>query len=183
MRLLSAYTATTRKAITSNLGHTVHSATSPMMDLQIDFLTGLTTSAEGYTVILVVICSFTRYVQLYACTGETAEETARCLDIHAGSFGHYPASIRSDQAPAFTSDLLAALAERMSFKHTLTVPHAPTTHGIVERSNREITKHLQVAALAANDVLQARWPLYTLRTHSVHCGLPARNSKMTRPST
>ena len=48
--------------------------------------------------ILVVVCTFTRWVELYATVDATSQTTAECLLQHFGRFGA-PRQLRSDRAP------------------------------------------------------------------------------------
>ena len=63
---------------------------SPMDCLNIDFICLF--PDKGY--ILVIVCTFTRWVELYATIDATAQSTAECLLQHFGRFGS-PRQLRS----------------------------------------------------------------------------------------
>ena len=60
----------------------------------------LVLSDGGY--ILVIVCTFTRWIELYHTLDATAEE---CLLKHFGRFGA-PYQLRSDNGPHFIADLI-----------------------------------------------------------------------------
>ena len=76
-------------------GYTTSTYT-PMECLNIDFI-GLFPD-KGY--ILVIVCTSTRWVELYGTADATALSTAECLLQH---FGHFsaPRQLRSDNGPHF----------------------------------------------------------------------------------
>ena len=67
---------------------------SPMDCLNIDFIGPF--PDKGY--ILVVVCTFTRWVELYATIDATSQSTTECLLQHFGRFGG-PHQLRSDRGP------------------------------------------------------------------------------------
>ena len=69
---------------------------SPMECLNIDFIGPF--PDKGY--ILVIVCTFTRWVDLYGTADDTALSTAECLQQHFGRFGA-PRQLRSDNGPHF----------------------------------------------------------------------------------
>ena len=74
---------------------------SPMDCLNIDFIGPF--PDEGY--ILVVVCTFTRWVELYATVDATSQTTAECLLKHFGRFGA-PRQLRSDRGPHFIAEVI-----------------------------------------------------------------------------
>ena len=138
--------------------HTVYAARGPFIDVTIDFLTGFQESS-GYTKICVVMCAFTRYIVLYSCSDETADTAASCLDLFSSTF-RCPRYLRSDQGPAFVSDVINIYCKARGIKQQLTVAHTPTSHGIVERAIQEVQRHLSALAHALGDIKQDKWTSY-----------------------
>ena len=60
-------------------------------------------SDQGY--ILVIVDTFTRWVELYHTTDATSLSAAECLLKHFGRFGA-PHQLRSDNDPHFIADVL-----------------------------------------------------------------------------
>ena len=58
---------------------------------------------KGY--ILVIVCTFARWVELYGTADATALSTAKCLLQHFGRFG-VPRQLRSDNGPQFIADVI-----------------------------------------------------------------------------
>ena len=74
---------------------------TPMECLSIDFIGPFTD--QGF--ILVLLDTFTRWVELYHTTDATALSTAECLIKHIGRFGA-PHQLRSDNGPHFIADVV-----------------------------------------------------------------------------
>ena len=88
---------------------------------------------KGY--ILVVVCTFTRWVELYATIDATSQTTAECLLQHFGRFGA-PRQLRSDSGPHFIAEVIEQFLTLVGVEHEL-------TFAIVERFNKEINRHLR----------------------------------------
>ena len=84
--------------------HSVYATRGPFVDVTIDFVTGFRES-NGFNKICVIVCSFTRYIVAYGCADETAATAAHCLEVFSSSF-RTPRFLRSDQGPAFTSEVI-----------------------------------------------------------------------------
>lgn len=124
------------------------SAQQPMQQLAIDFIEGLPASLGGEDSILVIIDSFSRFVELYPCSGTTA--TAACTGIvqHLGRYG-IPDEILTDNGPSFKSDLMNALCTVIDTNHIRITPYSHEENGIVERANKEVVRFL-------SDIVQDR---------------------------
>ena len=94
----------------------------------------------GY--ILVIVCTFTRWVESYNTIDATAITAAECLLTHFGRFGA-PHQLRSDNGPQFISDLIREFLALVGVEHCLTLAYSKEENSIVERYNKEINRHLR----------------------------------------
>ena len=95
---------------------------------------------NGY--VLVMICSFTRWTELYWCPNATAASACECLLQYFGRFGA-PSMIRSDRGPHFMNDLIKEFLIRTNTPHNLTLAYSKQENAIVERVNKEVNRHLR----------------------------------------
>ena len=94
---------------------------------------------DGYT--LVIIDTFTRWVELYPCTAANAQEALRGLLQHFGRFG-CPRAIRSDRGSHFANELINGFLLAMGTPHNLTLAYSSEENSIVERVNKEVNRHI-----------------------------------------
>ena len=92
--------------------------------------------------ILVIVCTFTRWVELYATKDCTAASAAHCLLQHFGRFGA-PHQLRSDNGPHFIADLIREFLRLVGTEHCLTLAYSKEENAIVERYNKEINRQLR----------------------------------------
>ena len=111
---------------------------TPMECLNIDFIGPF--PDQGY--ILVIVCTFTRWVELYHTIDATAISAAECLLKHFGRFGA-PHQLRSDNGPHFIADVIHEFLALVGVKHCLTLAYSKEENAIVERYNKEINRHLR----------------------------------------
>jgi len=78
---------------------------------------------EGYQYTLVVICAFSRWIELFPTKTTTAEETARCIHQHFGRWGTAD-RLRTDNGPAFANDLLKGLANLLGSTNEFTTAYS-----------------------------------------------------------
>ena len=95
---------------------------------------------QGY--ILVIVDTFTRWVELYQTTDATALSAAECLLEHFGCFGA-PHQLRSDNGPHFVAEVIQEFLLLVGVKHTLRLAYSKQENAIVERYNKEINRHLR----------------------------------------
>jgi transposase InsO family protein len=117
----------------------------PMHCLNIDFIGPF--PDNGY--ILTIICTFTRWVELYRTPDATALSAARCLVQHFGRFGA-PAQVRSDNGPHFTAEVVTQFLELVGVQHCKTLPYSSEENSIVERCNKEINRHIRALTFENN---------------------------------
>ena len=118
--------------------HFTTSTYTPMECLNIDFVGPFPDG--GY--ILVIVCTFTRWVESYNTIDATAITAAECLLTHFGRFGA-PHQLRSDNGPQFISDLIREFLALVGVEHCLTLAYSKEENSIVERYNKEINRHLR----------------------------------------
>ena len=111
---------------------------TPMECLNIDFIGPF--PDKGY--ILVIVCTFTRWVELYGTADATALSTAECLLQHFGRFGA-PRQLRSDNGPHFIADVIKEFLALVGIEQCLTLAYSKEENAIVERFNKEINRHLR----------------------------------------
>ena len=113
--------------------------------LQMDVIKNVTTN-KRFKHILVLVDCFSRYVVLYPLMTETANEIIRCLGNFYGHYGR-PRVIVSDGAPGFKANITKAFSTYFGYRISITDPYRPTAHGIVERTNQEVQRHLRALDL------------------------------------
>ena len=118
--------------------HFTTSTYTPMECLNIDFIGPFPDGGH----ILVIVCTFTRWVELYATKDCTAASAAHCLLQHFGRFGA-PHQLRSDNGPHFIADLIREFLRLVGTEHCLTLAYSKEENAIVERYNKEINRHLR----------------------------------------
>ena len=124
-------------------------AFSPFDEIAVDHNGPFPKDVYGNEYILVIIDSFSRYLQLYPVPDVSAETTARFFNIHFGRFGA-PLRIRSDRGSAFVNDLITEFLALIGTQHCLTIAYSKEENGLVERSNKEINRHLRAIIFDRN---------------------------------
>ena len=109
-----------------------------MKCLNIDFLG----SFPGKDYILVLVCTFIRWVELYLTTDAAALSAAECLIKHFGRFGA-PRQLRSDNGPHLIPAVIKELLSLVGVEQCLTLAYSKEENAIVERYNKEINRHLR----------------------------------------
>ena len=87
---------------------------------------------------LVIVCTFTGWVEAYPTKTEKAKEVAQFLlrDI-IPRFG-FPLSIESDNGPAFVAELLQLICKAVNIKWKLHTAYRPQSSRMIERMNQII---------------------------------------------
>ena len=130
--------------ITSN--HYSSAAYSPMLRLNVDTIGPYTKDSFGNAYVIVVIDTFTRFVELYKAPDATAVSAARALLDHIGRYG-VPVEILTDNGPQYYNDIMDHLSHRLGVTQLFTVPYSHQENGIVERANKEVSRHLRAIIL------------------------------------
>ena len=127
--------------------------------IQMDFLEGLKESADGYVAVLVIVCTFSKFVMLFPTKDKTADVARTCLLYCMSIFG-FPALAVSDGGPAFKSEEIQCLADYVGTDTMLTHPHRPSAHGNVERVHQSVMKHLGHLLHQVVEAEEVDWPIY-----------------------
>jgi hypothetical protein len=128
----------------------------PHERINIDTLTTTPADAAGYSMVLVIVDCFTRWVELYPLKSLNAEEAARCLLQHFGRFGA-PLEIFSDNATQFINETMTYLERLEGFNHYSITPYSHEENGMVERQNKEVLRHLR--AYVFDNKVARNWSL------------------------
>jgi RNase H-like domain found in reverse transcriptase/Reverse transcriptase (RNA-dependent DNA polymerase)/Integrase core domain/Integrase zinc binding domain/Chromo (CHRromatin Organisation MOdifier) domain len=94
---------------------------------------------KGY--VLVIIDTFTRWIELYPSEDATANAALEGLLQHFGRYG-CPRLIRSDRGPHFANELIKGFLKATGTPHNLTLAYSSEENAIVERSNKEVNRHI-----------------------------------------
>ena len=112
--------------------------------MHIDIIGPLIKSTEGHEYILVVVDSFSRWVESFPLRTQTAEEIARVL--HNEIFCRYgpPLQIVSDRGQNMLSKLVKAICELFQVTRHATSSYHPRANGCVEKQNGTITQIMRM---------------------------------------
>jgi transposase InsO family protein len=127
-----------------------NAAYEPMFCLNIDSIGPVKDGKH----ILVIICCFTRFVELFCVNDTTAKEAAKCLFAHFGRYGA-PTKLKSDRGSQFVNDVIEEFLPMVGIHHVLTLAYSKEESGIVERANKEVMRH--VRALIFEKGMQDEW--------------------------
>jgi transposase InsO family protein len=114
----------------------------PMERLGMDSIQSLPESAEGYRYILVIICCFTRWVELYPLKYLTMEATAKVVLQHFGRFGQ-PAQVIHDNGTQFVNGTFEEMIQLTGIQQIPILAYSSEENAIVERANKEVMRHLR----------------------------------------
>ena len=110
----------------------------PMECLNIDFIGPF--PDKGY--ILVMIDTFTRFVELTATPDATAKSACTALIAHIGRYGA-PIILRSDNGAHFANTVIDELMKIIGTTHNRILAYSSEENSIVERANKEINRHIR----------------------------------------
>jgi len=129
----------------------------PMERLGMDSIGPLLPSKSGYQYILVLICCFTRWVELYPLKEISAEATAKALMQHFGRFGS-PAQVIHDNGSQFENELIHEIIRLTGIQQIPILAYSSEENAIVERANREVMRHLRAIIYEKNII--SNWEDY-----------------------
>ena len=115
----------------------------PMQRINIDTINMDHEDEYGNKHIIVIIDCFSRWVGLYGAPDLTAISAAQVLLQHVGTFG-VPDEIQSDRGTQYLNELIDELNKLFGSSQILNIaPHSKEESAIVERSNKEVLRHLR----------------------------------------
>ena len=121
---------------------------------QMDILSGLPTTKDKYKHILVMVDSYSKWVELFPLRTQEATEVATVIFREVISRYGAMRSILSDRGQNFMSKLVQALAEMFDIKRYYTSPYHPMTNGLIESKNSYILQALRAYCKGQQD----DWP-------------------------
>jgi transposase InsO family protein len=131
--------------------------TMVMQRLNIDTIGPLIEDEEGFLYLIVVIDCFSRWVMCYPVRTVGAEDCAWALIQHFGIFG-VAKEILSDNGTQFCNKIIDELIKIVGTKHITTTAYSKEENAIVERSNKEVVRHLRAILFDKNVI--TRWRRY-----------------------
>jgi transposase InsO family protein len=99
--------------------------------------------SKTYRYLLVVVCTFTGWVEAYPTCMEKATEVSRALAKEIIPRFRVPSSIGSDNGPAFVSQGVKGISRAVRLTWDLHTRYHPQSSGQVERMNRTIKTSLE----------------------------------------
>ena len=88
---------------------------------------------KGY--VLVIICTSTRWVELYPVPEATAKAACNALLKHFGRYSA-PTVLRSDNGSHFVNNVIQHFLIAVGTQHNLTLAYSSEENAIVERCNK-----------------------------------------------
>ena len=128
--------------------------TKVMQRLSVDTVS-LSEDEEGFLGVIVVICNFSRWVMCYPVRSLGAEDCAWALLQHFGIFG-IAKEILSDNGTQFCNQIITELIKVVGAEHITTTPYSSEENSIVERSNKEVIRHLRAMLFDRNTIKEWR---------------------------
>jgi transposase InsO family protein len=118
------------------------SSSAPMANINLDYLYMSVEDETKDKYVLVVIDTFTRFVELYPCSSIDSKTVVFALLQHVGRYG-VPASIQSDRGPEFVNEIIDEFVKIIGTEHVRTMQYSKEENAVVESCNREILRHVR----------------------------------------
>ena len=96
---------------------------------------------NGYNNIITIIDTFSRLVELVATKDTTAITAGNAIVGWIGRYG-IPSQIVSDNGTQYDNELIKTICTIMAIDQSLIQAYSNQENGIVERSNKEVGRHL-----------------------------------------
>ena len=113
-------------------------AGAPLDRIATDILGPFPVTECGNKYILVVMDQFTKFVEVYALSDQTAETVARKIVFEFISRYGVPLELHSDQGKNFESNLFKEICRLLEIHKTRTTAFHPASNGMVERFNHTL---------------------------------------------
>jgi hypothetical protein len=114
----------------------------PMKRIAMDLIEGLKPDADGNDMIIVIVDTCSRYIELIPTISTKALPIAKAICQWAGRFG-VPRVIVSDRGTNFMSTIVADVIKLMGGKHEPIHAYSKEENGLVERANKEVFRHIR----------------------------------------
>jgi hypothetical protein len=125
----------------------------------IDYIEKLIPDAKGNNHIIVIIDAFSRWIELYPCKDNLAENTALAL---LNFYAHFSRSdsvvVVSDNGQTLVANIVKELTDLIGIKHDTTMAYSKEENAMVERANKEVIRHLK-NIIFENNVI-TKWSNY-----------------------
>lgn len=121
--------------------HPIEKCSVPFHTIHADHLGPFIKSKSGNCYLLVVIDSFTKFINITPVKNTKSLTTIKVLKDHISFFG-VPTRFISDRGSCFTSKAFKDFTAEYGIKHILNAVATPRANGQVERFNRTITEAL-----------------------------------------
>ena len=105
-------------------------------------ITELPVTSQGHKYVLVVQDHFTKYVNAFPMSDQTAATVARILCERYIPEHEVPEELFSDQGRQYESEIIQTICQRLNIKKKRTSPYHPRGNGMVERFNRTLKQQL-----------------------------------------
>lgn len=122
----------------------------PFHTIHADHLGPFVRSRKGNTYLLVIVDSFTKFVNIKPVRDTKTATTIRILREHFSYFG-VPTRLITDRGSCFTSTKFKSFVTGAGIKHILNAVATPRANGQVERFNRTISDALGTKCHGKND--------------------------------
>ena len=99
---------------------------------------------------MVITDAFTRWTELVAMKDKTAKSAAKAILQFVGRFG-CPNEILSDNGGEFVNAIIDGLCSYLNIDRAYIHPGSHQENGQIERTNKEMSKHLIVVAMELNN--------------------------------
>ena len=126
-------------------GHHLHS-TRPFVSISADTIGPFPVDDDGMAYVVVVMCNFSKYVELLAAPTTEAKFVVKALVDWCCVFG-IPEELRTDGGSQYTADIIKQLTSSFGIKLCTIVPYHPQANGLVERKNGEVKKHIKALVM------------------------------------
>lgn len=123
----------------------------PWERIAVDTVGPLRKDPSGYEYILVVICCFTRFVELHPVRTTSGAEAAKALLQYVGRYG-CPSEIISDNGSQFRNDVIKALCTLLMTDDLKILAYSHEENGLVERVNKETLRHLRALLMEKRNI-------------------------------
>jgi transposase InsO family protein len=108
-----------------------------------------------YLIAIIIIDIFSRLLELYPATDATALSAADAIVQHTGRYG-IPTLLISDSGSQYVNEVTSQYLSLMGTDHHITLAYSKQENGIIERSNKEILRHLK-AIIFERSILNVIW--------------------------